>query len=608
MKSSSIIRSIGLVSLISALAGSTTLAEPERKLKRPGVLEKLKQAHPNMQVNDLTPELLNFKVSGIDFLSDGTMVVATWDKWGSVYLVKNYSQGRDKMQLTRFAAGLAEPLGVKVVDNDIYVLQKQELTRLRDSNFDGTCDTFEVVCNAWDVSGNFHEFAFGPLYQDGHFYVALAVAINPGGKTTKPQQKDRGTVVKINPKTAQYEVLAAGLRTPNGIGHSIDKSRIFVTDNQGDYLPASKLLHIQPQHFYNHKYTPLHPLTNKAVSQPVVWLPQNEIGNSPTEPLELPSGPFAGQIIFGDIFHGGLKRVHLEEVAGQLQGTVFRLGQNMRGGINRLKFGPDGALYAGVCGQRGNWGRGHKDGLLQIKFNDPPVFEIHSVETMSNGLTLHFTQALAENLGWDPSYYQIDTYTYKPTINYGGPKVNQRPLQIQSATVSHDRRSVFLEIPNLEAQHVVHGVLYSDLVSHQNQSAWAAEWWTNINILPKNKLGKTKHTPTKAKKITETNKASESPHALAQTVYQENCQACHSTNTQKLVGPGLAGLIGKKQTVTRAGEKVDVTIDQAYIKRSITNPAHEFPNGFQPIMPNLSENLGEKKVDALVEWISSLKN
>ena len=42
--------------------------------------------------------------------------------------------------------------------------------------------------------GNFHEFAFGLLYDDDYFYVNLSVAINNGGATTDPQPaENRGT-------------------------------------------------------------------------------------------------------------------------------------------------------------------------------------------------------------------------------------------------------------------------------------------------------------------------------------------------------------------------------------------------------------------------------
>lgn len=578
-----------------------------RTVRRTGVLTKLRNAHPSMQITDLTPEGLNFKVNGIDFLSDGTMVVGSWDKWGSIYLITDYDGPREKMKIRRFAEGIAEPLGVCVVDDVIYVQQKQELTRLRDLDNDGVCDSYEVVCNAWDVSGNFHEFSFCPVYKDGYFYATLAVAVNKGGATTNPQVKDRGTFIKIDPKTGQYEVLAAGFRTPNGLALSADGERFYVADNQGDYLPANKIINVKKGRFYNHRYQPAHPMSELPVSPPLVWLPQNEIGNSPTQPLELTTGPYAGQIIFGDIHHGGLKRVSIEEVNGELQGTAFRFAQNVRGGTNRLALGPQGELYVGICGYRGNWGNGKRDGLLRIDLSDDPVFEIHSVKTMTNGLELSFTEPLANNLGWDPSFYQVDSYTYKPTINYGGPKMDRHDLEVLSATVSDDGKRVFLEIPNIKAGYVVHGALFDDLVNSDGKLPWAAEWWTTVNGIPNNKPGKVLPAPASAIVIKSTEDEGEkSPHSEAKTIFSENCQSCHKTTTERLVGPGLANLLGKKQTVIRDGKKVEVTIDKEYLRTSILAPNKESPIGYQPIMPALGDSLSKEKVDALVDWISSL--
>jgi cytochrome c len=174
---------------------------------RPGKLKKWNKAHPAMDVLDLSPKGFPFKVSGVDFLNDGTLVLAAWEAQGSVYLIKNYDNPA-KRSIKRFAWGIHEPLGLKVVDDEIYVVQKQELTKLIDSDKDGVCDFYKNICNAWDVSTNFHEFTFGPVYQNGKFYIALAVAINPGGATTNPQVSDRGCMIEIDPKTGKYKVIS----------------------------------------------------------------------------------------------------------------------------------------------------------------------------------------------------------------------------------------------------------------------------------------------------------------------------------------------------------------------------------------------------------------
>src|SRR5690606_17955009 len=141
-----------------------------------------------------------------------------------------------------------EPLGLRIVDGEIYVLQKQELTRLVDEDGDGVTDRYETVANDWPVTANFHEFAFGLEYRDGRFYAALATAILPGGASAPDQAPGRGSVIRISPQ-GTVDFIARGLRTPNGIGLG-PGGALYVTDNQGDWLPSSKLVRVEEGAFY----------------------------------------------------------------------------------------------------------------------------------------------------------------------------------------------------------------------------------------------------------------------------------------------------------------------------------------------------------------------
>ena len=87
-----------------------------------------------------------------------------------MYILDNV-QGGDASKITtkKIAKGLAEPLGLKVVDDEIYVLQKQELTKLIDHDGDEIIDEYRTIANSWTTTANFHEFAFGLEYKDGHF-------------------------------------------------------------------------------------------------------------------------------------------------------------------------------------------------------------------------------------------------------------------------------------------------------------------------------------------------------------------------------------------------------------------------------------------------------
>lgn len=476
---------------LSTAKGEVRVTSPGRKrVIRPGAKldpgngAPLEGVHPAYDLVTIRPEDFEPKVGGMDFLPDGRLVICTWDASGSVYILEGV-EGADGRGVKRkqFASGLAEPLGLEVVDGEIYVLQKQELTHLIDHDGDGVCDEYRALANGWTVSANFHEFAFGLVFHEGHFYATLAAAIIAGGSSPSPQLPDRGKVMKIA-LDGSYSMLASGLRTPNGIGYGTD-GELFIADNQGDWLPSSKILHLKPGAFYGFRSVDPEGTEGLEVTPPAVWLPQGEIGNSPGEIVPIQDGPYAGQQLHTEITHGGLKRVFLEKVAGEYQGAVFRFTQGLEAGINRAVWGPDGALYVGGIGSTGNWGQEGKSrfGLQRLKYNGTSVFEILAVRAKSNGLELEFTESIPKGQGWNPLDYTLSQWRYESTADYGGPKLDERQLAVLSASVSEDRRRVFLELPELEAEHVVYVHLSGPVQSESGQRPWSTEAWYTLNHL-----------------------------------------------------------------------------------------------------------------------------
>jgi cytochrome c len=458
---------------------------------RPGDGEPEKDVHPSFTLSSVVDGDFQPKVGGIDQFPDGRLAVCTWDERGDVFIIDPKTR-----QAKRFATGLAEPLGLKIVEGEIYVLQKQELTQLIDHDRDGVADEYKCISADWPVTANFHEFAFGLVYKDGWFYFGLAVAINPGGSTTDPQISPdsdtlvgRGQIVRVQRATGKIESYAQGLRTPNGIGLT-SAGEIYVTDNQGDWLPSSKLLHIKQGHFYGSNTNPNHAWANKLVSPPIAWLPHGEIGNSPSQPAECVVGPWKGQILHGDVTHGGIKRTFIETIrtqSGEVEnGCVFRFSQGFEAGVNRLIATPDGSYYVGEIGGPGNWGQDDKArfGLQKLTFNDIPTFEILAVRAKSNGFELEFTEPLRISDGGEPTHYDVRQWRYTPANTYGGPKVDETTLQVKSATVSQDRRRVFLEIDGRKAGHVVYIRVADGIRNEQNKPLWTTEAWYTLNAVP----------------------------------------------------------------------------------------------------------------------------
>lgn len=457
----------------------------------PGDQFPLQGVHPSYTLTQARPDGFAPKVGGMDFLPDGRLVISTWDAEGGVYLIEGARTGDPaQMSYKKIATGLAEPLGLQVVDGEIYVLQKQELTHLIDHDGDELIDEYRTLSNDWLVSANFHEFAFGLAYKEPYFYGALAIAILPGGASANPQIPDRGKAIRIHRETGKLEVVAQGLRTPNGVGLGVD-GEVFIADNQGDWLPSSKIMHVSEGAFFGSRAVDSARVAQLPVKQPVVWLPQDEIGNSPSTPLWLNDGPYAGQMIHGEVTHGGVKRVFVEKVKGEYQGCVFRFIQGLEAGVNRMTWGPDTALYIGGIGSTGNWQHSGTQwyGLQRLKYNGQSTFEMLAVRAKSNGLEIELTEPLAEGLGGDAAEYDIRQWYYLPTHEYGGPKLDERELPIRSVNISEDRRRIFLELEGMRDGHVVYVHLPYSWTSAHDHELWATEAWYTLNQIPDNEPG-----------------------------------------------------------------------------------------------------------------------
>lgn len=467
--------------------------------KIPGDGSPLTEVHPAFTLSQARSDIFTPKVGGIDFLSDGRMVVSTWDAAGSVYIVENHkSDNPDEIKHKLFAQGMAEPLGLKVVNDRIFVMQKQEITELVDTYGDDVADEYRTLCDDWKVSANFHEFGFGLAEKDGYLYATLATAIDPGGASTQPQIEDRGKALKVNIATGERTFVSHGFRTPNGVGVGYGGD-IYVADNQGDWLPSSKIVHVQDGAWFGSRSVDFEGTAELEETPPVVWLPQDEIGNSPSTPLSLNVGPYKNQMIHGEVTHGGVKRVFVEDVEGQRQGAVFRFIQGLEAGVNRMRWSPDGDLYVGGVGSTGNWGQGGKlwYGLQRLTYNEKSAFEMLAVRAKSNGLEIEFTEPLESGDGWQTSSYEIMQWYYLPTVEYGGPKMDNRELKVKSATVSDDRKRVFLQIDGIKEGHVVYLRLKDKFISSTGNSLWSPECWYTMNKIPKNNNGVIKSAPFK---------------------------------------------------------------------------------------------------------------
>ncbi|HTN75289.1 MAG TPA: hypothetical protein VL096_08585 [Pirellulaceae bacterium] len=421
------------------------------------------------------PEGIVLEAGGLELMPDGKLAVST--RRGDIYMVdKPFSESPDDIKFTLFAGGLHEVLGIVARDGWLYCTQRGEVTRMKDENGDGRADLFETVSDAWEIDGDYHEYAFGSKFdKDGNIWVALCLT-----GSFSSANKYRGWCLRITPE-GKVIPTTSGLRSPGGIGMNAEGD-MFYTDNQGPWNGACSIKWLKPGKFVGHpggnrwyefaKETmgpqPTEPVSGSRMmveakripelEPPACYFPYNKMGQSASgiacDTTGGKFGPFTKQLFVGDQTHSTVMRVYLEKVDGHYQGACFPFRQGFGSGSLSLQMTPNGTLFVG--GTNRGWGsRGNKPYALdRLQWTGEVPFEIHEMHALPNGFELTFTKPVDPKTAGDVKSYTLDTYCYLYQSAYGSPEVDQTKPTIEKAAVAADGKSVRLTIKGLVEGHV----------------------------------------------------------------------------------------------------------------------------------------------------------
>jgi hypothetical protein len=410
-----------------------------------------------------------FRTSSLAFFPDGRMAVCTHG--GDVWIVSGVDDSLTNLKWKRFAAGMYEPFGLQVIDDLVYVTCKDRLTRLHDFNDDGEADFYESFSADDDVSTFFHAFNFD-LQRDsaGNLYYAKS------GQYTSYALP--GSVIKVSPDGKKREVHCTGFRTPNGMGILPD-GRVTVSDNQGSWMPASKVSLCKPGGFYGYVQTHVHKKRHwapdggridhskvvppKTFDQPIIWMPQ-DFDNSSGGQLWVDDkrwGPLSGRLLHTSFGKGWLYYMMLQEVDGHDQAAIVRLKIDALTGIQRARVNPqDGQVYA--AGLNG-WNGGGRKGLSQghvhrFRYTGKPAKLLSDLKVRNDGIELKFNFKLDPKTATEVNRYQLKQWNYKWAANYGSKqyslknpgKTGQDDVLVQEVKLADGGNSVFLQMPEIK--------------------------------------------------------------------------------------------------------------------------------------------------------------
>ncbi len=414
-----------------------------------GVLGKNDQPYT---VDTLTPPEENpwksfLRFGGHDFFKNGDIAVCSVS--GDVWVVSGVDEKLDNLKWRRYATGLFQPLGLRIIDEKVYVLGRDQITRLHDLNGDGEADFYENFNNDAFVTTNGHGYVTNlDTDPDGNFYYTKCADGTPHG----------GTMLKVSKDGSKLEVFATGLRNPNGAGVS-PTGVVTEADNQGEWVPASRLDVVTKGAFLGYQPMSHQKIPPTDPGKPLCWMPQN-IDNSSGGQTWATSdrwGPFKDYMLHTSYGAARVMLVLQEEVNGQAQGGVVPFPLSFASGIMRGRFSPaDGQPY--VSGLRGWQTTGSRSGALQrVRYTGKPVRMPASLNVHANGLKIGFTCPLDAKSAANPDNWSVLQWNYRWTANYGSrhwsvnnpEKQGYDTLDVKSATLLPDGKTVFLQIDDL---------------------------------------------------------------------------------------------------------------------------------------------------------------
>jgi hypothetical protein len=391
-----------------------------------------------------------FFCTGLDFLPDGRIAVCTCH--GDVWLV-TVDEKAGTCSWQRYATGLYHPLGLKVVDGKVVVLERGQLTRLHDLNGDGEADFYECVNNDWHTGSGEHSYdTCLETDPQGNFFFF---------KTGDPNTPTGGCLLKVSGDGTKSEIFSTGFRHPIGLGMS-PTGILTGADQEGNWMPATRIDEYKKGGFYgdmraHHRATP--PTT---YDPPLCWLPR-EIDNSAGGQVWVPKDATSWGALAGLPLHFSYGRckafvlLRQELPQGRVQGGATALGVSFLSGVCRGRFHTDGRLY--TCGLNGWQTAAQADGCLQrVRATGKPFDLPTAMEVKGDTIRLTFSRPLDAKVVGSADNYRAARWNYRWSGDYGSKRwkvsdpsaEGQDDVPVRGARLLPDGRTVELTFSELK--------------------------------------------------------------------------------------------------------------------------------------------------------------
>lgn len=453
-----------------ALALLPALAPAEEVGERWGTADREREYY--RLVNLPIPADLVIEAGAFVDLPDGRIAIGT--RHGDVFFVSGMDAPNPRPEFKLFASGLDEIFGLAWKDNALYVTHSAELTKVSDTDGDGTADRFDVISDAWGY-GTYHEYAFGSKFDPaGNLYVALGLS-----SSYHSQELFRGWALKITPDGKTIPI-ASGLRSPGGIGFN-EHGAPFYIESQGPWNSACSLKFVKEGGFMGHPISfnwyeyaknlekaPVEPKSGSSVIAEMERVPElvpyavifpyirmgRSISGFEINRTKGKFGPFEDQIFLGDYTQSVVMRATTEQVNGVWQGACYPFREGLSTGLLNVHFTPQGNLITG--GTNRGWPvRGLKPySLERLEWTGKMPFEIQRINITPTGFQVRFTKPLDPKTAALPENYRMATFTHRYGAGYGGPEIDQTVPKVTAVSLSEDGLIANLTLDSITKGHV----------------------------------------------------------------------------------------------------------------------------------------------------------
>lgn len=524
------------------------------------------------------------RATDLAFLSDGTALLATLD--GDIWRIEGIEEAESRW--TRVATGIFEPISIAVKEDRIYVLGRDQITELIDSNDDHHFDRYRNASDLFQQTIHSRDYATSlEIGSDGSFYLAKGGIVSAKAKGSELENsRHRGAILRITDK--RVEVLADGLRLPY-VGLRSD-GVVFASDQQGNFIPSTPI-HMLGTSVPYLGFAPSNHRKEKMLTEPLLYYPYQANRSGAAFATTSAKGfPDLPEQFLHVSWDGRLFSINTPPV-GQPFSWQLPLQLDFPS-LNGAVHPQSGKLYAvglGISGYKPT--TPELIGLAGIEQAIPYPSPV-ALDVTEKRVTVKFNRPLAATETIVPGNPTLRLFNVRRTPQYGSGhflwdgEPGEHQFQPKSYALSADRQVLTLDFDALhrsdlfDLQLIISAGTVSapvHLYTHPKHLSAASK--SDLRALAEAAKNAPKIQPGVADK--------------GQPLFiQYGCIGCHSLVGDKLVGPPL----------DKAGR-----FPEDYLRESILKPEAKIAKGYEPSMPSFEGVIPAQDLAHLLSYLQTLQ-